>query len=106
MGRAGGEPALSGLRGAGPLRQARSFPGVHFAERIDIQRVICHTCGTTHAMIPRFSVPDTSLGTEEAEQSLLTRAAGDSRSEAARPLVARAWKGGPGGTWRRCWTQR
>ena len=68
----------------------------HFAERIDIQRVICHTCETTHAMIPRFSVPDTSLGTEEAEQSLLTRAAGDSRSEAARPLVAQGMEGRSG----------
>jgi hypothetical protein len=29
----------------------------HFAQRIDIQRVICHGCQTTHAMIPRFPNP-------------------------------------------------
>jgi len=64
-----------------------TYQKYHFAYRIDIQRVICHACGTTHAMIPRFSVPDTSLGTEEAEASLVARAHGASRSVAGRPLV-------------------
>jgi hypothetical protein len=68
----------------------------HFAQRIDIQRVICHACETTHAMIPRFSVPDTSLGTEEAERSLLARAAGDSRRVAGRPLVEQGMEGRSG----------
>ena len=59
----------------------------HFAELIDIQRVICHACGTTHAMIPCFSVPDTSLGTQEAERSLVEREGGASRKVAGRALV-------------------
>jgi hypothetical protein len=59
----------------------------HFAVRIDIQRVVCHACGTTHAMIPCFSIPDTSLGTEEAERSLVQRKAGASRSVADSALV-------------------
>jgi hypothetical protein len=61
----------------------------HFAQRIDIQRVRCQVCGTTHAMMPCFSVPDTSLGTEEAEASLLSRSKGTSRTGAGAGLVER-----------------
>ena len=68
----------------------------HFARRLDIQRVRCHGCGTTHAMIPRFSVPDTSLGTEEAEGSLVARSQGASRSEAGGPLVEQGMEGRAG----------
>jgi hypothetical protein len=60
----------------------------HFAERIDIQRVRCHSCNTTHALIPSFSVPDTSLGLEETESCLLARWNGASRAVAARALIA------------------
>jgi hypothetical protein len=59
----------------------------HFAEHIDIQRVRCHSCGTTHSLIPSFSVPDTSLGTKEAEGCLIARLNGASRAVAARPLI-------------------
>jgi hypothetical protein len=59
----------------------------HFAERIDIRRVRCHPCGTTHALIPSFSVPDTSLGMKEAEGCLVARLNGASRAVAARPLI-------------------
>ena len=59
----------------------------HFAQRIDIQRVCCHSCGTTHALIPCFSVPDTSLGVEEVQRCLIERMDGASRTVAARPLV-------------------
>jgi len=59
----------------------------HFAERIDIRRVRCHPCGTTHALIPSFSVPATSLGMKEAEGCLVARLNGASRAVAARPLI-------------------
>jgi hypothetical protein len=68
----------------------------HFAERIDIQRVRCHDCGTTHAMIPCFSVPDTSMGTEEAEGCLAARAQGASRSKAGSALMERGMDGRSG----------
>jgi len=70
----------------------------HFAERIEIQRVRCRVCGTTHAMIPCFSVPGTSLGTEEAERCLLARARGASRREASAQLVQQGmeWRRGVG----------
>jgi hypothetical protein len=64
----------------------------HFGARIEVQRVRCRDCGTTHALIPVFSVPGTSLGREEAERCLQDRAAGASRSRAAAELVARGWE--------------
>jgi hypothetical protein len=41
----------------------------------------------THAMIPRFSVPGTSLGMEEAESCLVARMNGASRAMAGRALM-------------------
>jgi hypothetical protein len=41
-------------------------------------------CGTTHAVIPSFSLPGTSVGTGEVEQYLRNRHDGMSRREAAR----------------------
>jgi hypothetical protein len=59
----------------------------HFANSIEIQRVRCRRCGTTHALIPLFSVPGTSMGREEAERCLKTRWEGASRSAAGAELV-------------------
>ena len=64
----------------------------HFAISIEIQRVRCRHCGTTHALIPLFSVPGMSLGREEAERCLQARAEGASRSAAAAELVERGWE--------------
>jgi len=70
----------------------------HFAHPIPIQRVRCRVCGVTHAMIPCFSVPGTSLGTEEAERCLVARARGASRREASAELVEQGmeWRRGVG----------
>ena len=59
----------------------------HFAKSIEIQRVRCRRCGTTHALIPLFSVPGTSLGREEAERCLNARWEGASRAAARTELV-------------------
>jgi hypothetical protein len=64
----------------------------HFATSIEIQRVRCRHCGRTHALIPVFSVPGTSLGREEAEKCLQARAGGASRWTAAAELVQRGWE--------------
>jgi len=61
----------------------------HFAKSIEIQRVRCRRCGTTHALIPLFSVPGTSMGREEAERCLKGRWEGASRSVAGAELVER-----------------
>jgi hypothetical protein len=51
--------------------------------------VRCAGCGVTHAIMPSFSLPNTSIGTEEAEEYLKTRATGASRGHAARGLLER-----------------
>lgn len=55
----------------------------HFRRQIEILRVRCRACRVTHALIPSFSLPGTSGGTEEAEAYLRARAEGVSRSKAA-----------------------
>lgn len=61
----------------------------HFAKSIEIQRVRCRCCGTTHALIPLFSVPGTSMGREEAERCLKARWEGASRTAAGAEFVQR-----------------
>jgi len=69
-------------------RHAR-YGKYHFAQSIEIQRVRCRCCRTTHALIPLFSVPCTSMGREEAERCLKARGEGASRTEAGAELVER-----------------
>ncbi len=47
---------------------------------------MCKGCGTTHAVIPSFSLPDTSIGVEEAEEYLHRRAEGMGRGRAGKNL--------------------
>lgn len=42
----------------------------------------------THAVMPSFSLPGTSIGTEEAERYLAARSRGASRAQAGRELLA------------------
>ena len=58
----------------------------HFSQQIEILRLRCHGCGVTHAVLPSFSLPGTSLGTEEAQAYLKARGEGASRAQASRPL--------------------
>lgn len=44
----------------------------------------CGYCRVTHALIPSFSLPGTSIGTEEAEAYLAARARGESRGKAGK----------------------
>jgi len=61
----------------------------YYDEQIEILRVRCRRCGVTHAMMPSFSLPNTSIGTEEAETYLVGRASGQSRTQAGRCLLER-----------------
>ena len=47
-------------------------------------RCICASCGVTHAIIPSFSLPGTSIGTPEAESYIQLREQGQGRGRAAR----------------------
>lgn len=54
-----------------------------YASRIQILRVRCGRCRVTHALMPRYSLPGTSIGTAEAEKYLLARAEGRGRGAAS-----------------------
>lgn len=54
----------------------------HYRERIGILRVRCWGCRRTHALMPSFSLPGTSIGTKEAEAYLVGRWRGESRAQA------------------------
>jgi hypothetical protein len=54
----------------------------HYRERIGILRVRCWGCRRTHALMPSFSLPGTSIGTKEAEAYLVSRWSGASRAQA------------------------
>lgn len=63
-----------------------SYYKYHYASRVRILRVRCRNCGITHALMPAFSLPGTSIGTEEAEEYLLARAEGTGRTTASAKL--------------------
>ena len=47
-------------------------------------RVKCSECGKTHAVIPSFSLPGTSVGSEEVERYLAERETGSGRTTASK----------------------
>ena len=59
----------------------------HYQRSIQILRVRCRGCGCTHALIPTFSLPGTSIGSKQAEDYLKARAGGEGRGRAGRELV-------------------
>jgi hypothetical protein len=61
----------------------------HYRERIGILRVRCWGCRRTHALMPSFSLPGSSIGTREAEAYLVGRWHGESRAQAGRPFRGR-----------------
>ena len=74
-------PACGAVDG---LKRHACYQKYYYRERIRILRVICVHCGTTHALIPCFSLPGTSAGTWEAERYLNSRAEGVGRGKAGR----------------------
>ena len=60
-----------------------------FFTRLPILRLRCRACRRTHALIPSFSLPGTSLGTVEAEGFIAGRGAGRSRRVAGSLLIER-----------------
>jgi hypothetical protein len=61
-----------------------AYKKYYYSELIVIVRLLCTRCGTTHALIPSFSLPGTSIGTAEAESYLHARSEGASRMQAGR----------------------
>ena len=81
---------LTGLRcpacGSTRLGHHSSYQKYWYEQRITILRLRCRGCGRTHAVIPSWSLPDTSVGTAEVERYLLARERGVSRTEALAEL--------------------
>ena len=65
-----------------------TYEKYYYAESIGILRLKCTGCGVTHAVIPSFSLPGTSIGTAEAEGYLQNREEGKSRSLSGVELIA------------------
>ena len=90
------DPARPGApRPTGRLRQQR------FAELRDgwqdvLKGLRCRGCGRTHAVIPSWSLPDTSVGTAEVERYLMARERGVSRTVALEELSGRGMHAGYG----------
>lgn len=78
----------------GCLHRHGSYHKYHFHHRIAIVRVRCGHCRHTHAMIPSFSLPGSSVGTEEAEGYLIAREQGVGRGRAAVELLRRGMSEG------------
>ena len=62
-----------------------SYQKYLYEQLITILRLRCRGCGRTHAAIPSWSLPDTSVGTAEVERYLMANrsVAHPSRSAAA-----------------------
>lgn len=61
----------------------------HYNQRIFILRVCCRCCGRTHALLPSFSLPGTSVGLKEVDLFILRRAQGFSRASASAQFIER-----------------
>lgn len=55
----------------------------HYRRLIAIVRVRCRGCSKTHALIPSFSLPGTSIGCGEVERFIRARCGGASRTVAS-----------------------
>ena len=80
-----GCPACGSTR----LGQHSSYQKYLYEQLITILRLRCRGCGRTHAVIPSWSLPDTSVGSAEVERYLLARERGVSRAVALEELRAR-----------------
>jgi len=70
------------------LKPHARYSKYHRDRLIDIARVICTGCGITHALIPSFSLPDSSHDTDEVEKYLAARELGQTRREAGAHFLA------------------
>ena len=88
--REGWREVLEGQRcpacGSARLGHHSSYQKYLYGQRIAILRLRCRGCGRTHAVIPSWSLPNTSVGTAEVERYLMARERGASRPVALAEL--------------------
>lgn len=82
--------------GSTRLGHHSSYQKYLYEQPVTILRLRCRGCGRTHAVIPSWSLPDTSVGTAEVERYLLARERGVSRAVALAELRARGMHAGYG----------
>jgi hypothetical protein len=71
----------------GLLKKHAKYNKYYYREQIIILRCLCSYCGTTHAIIPSFSLPGTTVGTKEVEEYLQLREKGVGRGRAGKMLL-------------------
>lgn len=74
---------------AGFLKKHAKYEKYYYTVLIPILRCICTFCKTTHSIIPSFSLPGTTVGTEEVEEYLELREQGVGRRCAGKMLLER-----------------
>ena len=98
--REGWQKVLEGMRcpacGSTRLGHHSSYRKYLYEQPITILRLRCRECGRTHAVIPSWSLPNTSVGTAEVERYLMARERGVSRPMALAELRARGMHAGYG----------
>jgi hypothetical protein len=68
------------------LKKHAKYKKYYYTVQIPILRCKCIYCKTTHAIIPSFSLPGTSVGTKEVEEYLELREKGFRRDRAGEKL--------------------
>ena len=71
------------------LKRHAQYTKYYYSKRIWILRLRCKACRKTHAVIPSFSLPGTSIGTAEAEQFIRKKEQGNSTYAAASAFRAK-----------------
>lgn len=82
--------------GSDRLGRHSSYQKYLYAQPITILRLRCWGCRRTHAVIPAWSLPDTSVGTAEVERYLVAREQGTTRVQALAELRALGMHAGYG----------
>ena len=76
--------ACPACQSVGTLKKHAWYSKYYYTRSIRILRCICTACVITHAIIPSFSLPGTSIGTEEAQIYIQLREQGYGRRRASK----------------------
>ncbi len=76
------DTACPACKSTGNFKRHAVYWKYYYREIIHILRLRCTVCTTTHAIIPAFSLPGTTIGTKEVEDFLYLREGGISRKKA------------------------
>jgi hypothetical protein len=75
------------------LKTHAKYQKYYFTVLIWILRLKCRCCGRTHAIIPSFSLPGTTIGSKDAEAFLLLKEQGQSTYKAGNVFTEKGMHG-------------